>query len=94
MGMPVDSLKRYIARYDNNTYDYGLGIRIDSTKNELADWIKESKKACEKIPGERLHFYIYGDRREQYSSVKKVFDILQEQGENKWSLITLKKSKQ
>ena len=91
--MPVDSLKNYIDRYDNHSYDYGLGIRVDSAKNELADWISESKKNCERLTQTKLRFYIYSDQREEYRSIRRIFDILREQGEHRWSLVTWIKSK-
>jgi len=93
--VPIDSLKLHVNGYDNESYVNAVGIRIDSTNNELADWIKESRKACYDLcAGERLHFYIYADQREEYPQIKRIFDILEQQGEHKWSLITWTKSKQ
>lgn len=94
VGMPLDSLKSYIDEYGTSSRDYGLGIRIDSVKNELGDWILESQKACERITQTKLHFYIYADQREEYRSIGRIFDILREEGEHKWGLVTLGKSKE
>jgi hypothetical protein len=94
VGMPLDSLKIYIDGYGSDSHNYGLGIRIDSARNELGDWIRESEKACERITQTKLHFYIYCDQREEYHSVRRIFDILRQQGEYKWGLVTLTKSKE
>jgi hypothetical protein len=94
IGVPMDSLRSYIANYYNeDSYHRQIGIRMSANDNELANWINESSQAYKTATGSQLHFYIYADQREEYPSIKRIFDILEDQGIYKWSLITWSKSK-
>ncbi|MFB9841428.1 biopolymer transporter ExbD [Mucilaginibacter ginsenosidivorans] len=93
--VPLGTLKQFINEYDSGSFDNKLmGIRFDSPNNELGDWITESNKVSKNTTGDKLHFYLYGDRSEQYSVVRKIFNVLQDRGVNKWSLLTWTKSRQ
>ncbi|MGY0039152.1 hypothetical protein [Pedobacter sp. NJ-S-72] len=64
------------------------GIPTDSTNNQLADWILQSRKAVAELHSEGMRVSIKGDAEEGYPMVKKIVDILQKQKINKFSLIT------
>lgn len=80
------------------------GIPYDSVNNQLFDWVKlarEANKALKdkeltdgKITTEQfakqgdLQIAIKGDGKEEYPTIKRVMDILQDQGKNKFYLIT------
>lgn len=88
-GVPIANLKQYIAMSgDERTKLNQPGIPTDSTNNELHQWILQSRYATKELHGEELRFSIKGDSKEEYPTVKKVIDILQDQNINKFSLIT------
>jgi biopolymer transport protein ExbD len=59
----------------------------------LFNWIHEARVADAALRNKSLRFAIKGDAKQQYPEVKKVIDILQKQGVNKFSLITSLKDK-
>nr|WP_315251900.1 biopolymer transporter ExbD [uncultured Flavobacterium sp.] len=89
-GVPIQSLKQII---DLNGSDRNKavqpGIPKDSLDNQLKDWILYARKATlEDTPDTELQIAIKGDANEEYPTVKKVMDILQDQKINTFSLIT------
>lgn len=80
------------------------GIPYDSTNNQLFDWVKEARNANKALrDGELseqkitledfakkgdLNIAIKGDADEDYPTIKRVMDILQDQGKNKFYLVT------
>jgi biopolymer transport protein ExbD len=64
------------------------GIPKDSLDNQLADWLKIARQANIDINDKELQIAIKGDSKEEYPSIKKVMDILQDQGINSFSLVT------
>lgn len=88
-GIPMANLKQFIAMDGNERQELTQpGIPTDSTNNELHQWILQSRYATKELHGEELRFSIKGDSEEEYPTVKKVIDILQDQNINKFSLIT------
>ncbi|MCX2485130.1 ExbD/TolR family protein [Pedobacter sp. MR2016-24] len=89
-GVPVQSLKQFIMMDGDQRKKSGLeqGIPSDSTNNQLADWILQSRKAVAELHSEGMRVSIKGDAAEEYPVVKKIVDILQKQKINKFSLIT------
>ena len=91
--LKLDSAKR-------NAPDTQPGIPYDSVHNELADWVKEARQANKEWLNERqakqeknvvmkdLDLAIKGDAKENFVTVKKVIDILQDQKKNKFYLVT------
>jgi len=67
---------------DRKMYDQP-GIPVDSTNNELGDWIMQGRISN---PGVRIT--INGDQRAPWSVIKKVMDTLQDKNVNKFNLIT------
>lgn len=89
-GVPVASLKQFIAM--DNAERLKLtqpGIPSDSGENnELKQWILQSRYATKEMHNVDLRFSIKGDSKEEYPTIRKVIDILQDQEINKFSLIT------
>ncbi|AMQ01277.1 Biopolymer transporter ExbD [Pedobacter cryoconitis] len=89
-GVPIQSLKQFVMLDGDKRKKSGLetGIPTDSTNNQLADWILQSRKAVAELHSEGMRVSIKGDAEEGYPMVKKIVDILQKQKINKFSLIT------
>ena len=64
------------------------GIPKDSLDNQLADWLKIARQANIDFNDKELEIAIKGDSKEEYPSIKRVMDILQDQGVNSFSLVT------
>ncbi|WP_442589398.1 ExbD/TolR family protein [Pedobacter sp. AW31-3R] len=89
-GVPVQSLKQFIMMDGDGRKKSGLesGIPADSTNNQLAEWLLQSRKSVAELHGEGMRVSLRGDAKEEYPAIKKVVDILQKQKINKFSLIT------
>ncbi|HWW41448.1 biopolymer transporter ExbD [Pedobacter sp.] len=89
-GVPLQNLKSFVKMDAAQRKSSGLetGIPVDSTNNQLADWILHSRQAVAELHGTAMRVSIKGDAKEGYSSVKKIVDILQKQKINKFSLVT------
>ncbi|MES2575186.1 MAG: biopolymer transporter ExbD [Bacteroidota bacterium] len=88
-GVSIENLKGIIAM---NSSDRGKanqpGIPKDSLDNQLADWVRYSRKANHEVNDKELEIAIKGDAKEEYPSIHKVMDILQDQKINTFSLVT------
>ncbi|MXN92891.1 biopolymer transporter ExbD [Flavobacterium sp. Sd200] len=87
-----------------NTPGVQKGIPYDSINNELAVWIKQAREAHKAIYDAQLQegkitteefgkkadlgIAIKGDAKEDFMTVKRVIDILQEQKKNRFFLVT------
>ena len=94
-GVPIASMKQYLGLSIEDRKKYAQpGIPVDTTNtSELFNWVHESRVAVASLHNKPLRFAIKGDSHQQYPDVKKVIDIFQKQGVNKFSLITTLKSK-
>ncbi|HEX7367098.1 MAG TPA: biopolymer transporter ExbD [Pelobium sp.] len=89
-GVPIANLKQFIA-LDNSERSKLTqpGIPCDSgANNELKQWILQARYATKELHNVDLRFSIKGDSKEEYPTIRKVIDILQDQNINKFSLIT------
>ena len=91
-GVPIQSLKQYIALDTDGRKKSGLdvGIPTDSTNNQLSSWLLNSRKAVAELHSTSMRVSIKGDEGQPYPQFKKVVDILQDQKINKFSLVTSK----
>ena len=64
------------------------GVPKDSLDNQLADWVQNARIANIELNDKELQIAIKGDAKEEYPSIKKVMDILQDQKINSFSLVT------
>lgn len=89
-GVPLANLKQYIAMDGAQRLKLKQpGIPSDSgANNELKQWILQARYATKELHGKDLRFSLKGDSKEEYPTIRKVIDILQEQKINKFSLIT------
>ena len=83
-GMPIGNLKEYInmSPEERKLVDQP-GIPVDSTNNQLKDWIIFSRMAN---PSVRIA--IKGDQASDYTVVEKLMDILIQNNINRFNLIT------
>lgn len=89
-GVDVAQLKALLKmkNADRNVAGLQKGIPHDSLNNQLQDWVKLARTANAELHDKQLNFAIKGDAREEYLDIKKVMDILQDQGVNKFFLVT------
>nr|WP_121270364.1 biopolymer transporter ExbD [Pedobacter schmidteae] len=90
-GVPIQNLKDFIAMDSEKRTAYQKasgGIPADSTNNQLAEWILQSRTSVAELHSTQMRVSIKGDAEEEYPVVKKIVDILQKQKINKFSLIT------
>jgi hypothetical protein len=89
-GVPFASLKGFIAMGGSDRMKPGVqtGIPTDSTDNQLNSWVLNARKATKEINNVDMRVSIKGDAKEEYPVVKKVIDVLQKQGVNKFLLVT------
>ncbi|WP_304198383.1 biopolymer transporter ExbD [Flavobacterium alvei] len=94
IGVPIGNLKQLIGMKTAERSKAGQpGIPKDSLDNQLSDWVKNARIANNEANNangskEELHIAIKGDAKEEYPSIRKVMDILQDQGINSFSLVT------
>jgi len=83
-GMPFKNLKDWINATDPKDRDkLQVGIPTDSTDNQLAWWVRLAR-----ITNLNAEVAIKGDAETNYTVVKKVMDLLQENKVNKFNLVT------
>lgn len=89
-GVPIGNLKQLIVLNGEERNKEGLqpGIPYDSIDNQLREWILAARNATKEINNTELKIAIKGDAKEEYPTVKKVIDILQDQKVNKFFLVT------
>lgn len=88
-GVDIASLKSIIEMKSSERLKANQpGIPKDSLDNQLADWLRIARQANIDINDKELGIAIKGDAKEQYPAIKKVMDILQDQGVNSFSLVT------
>lgn len=89
-GVPVTGLKGVIAKSGEERNKEGVqgGIPYDSLDNQLREWILAARYSAKELHGKELKVAIKGDAKEEYPTIKKVIDILQQQKVNKFFLVT------
>lgn len=89
-GVNISQLKALLAMKNEQRNQAGMqkGIPHDSLDNQLKDWVKLARTANAELHEKQLNFAIKGDAKEEYLNIKKVMDILQDQGVNKFFLVT------
>jgi biopolymer transport protein ExbD len=89
-GVPMNRMQQFLDLDPDQRKAYQQpGIPTDTTaNNELADWIREARKADVSLHNKALRISIKGDSKEEYPTIKKIINILQNQKANKFSLIT------
>ena len=89
IGVPILNLKQLIGMKTAERSKAGQpGVPTDSLDNQLHEWVYNARIANIEINDKELQVAIKGDAKEEYPSIKKVMDILQDQGINSFSLVT------
>ena len=89
IGVPVQNLKQLIAMKTDQRSKAGQpGVPKDSLDNQLAEWVQNARIANIELNDKELQIAIKGDAKEEYPSIRKVMDILQDQKINSFSLVT------
>ncbi len=89
IGVPVANLPEYLAADANKKKEIEkttLGIPLDSSNsdaNQLKDWIINARRA-----NQGAKVVIKADQKAPYASIKKVMKTLQDQGVDRFSLLT------
>lgn len=84
IGVPMQQMKAFLGTNDGNERKaLQTGIPIDSTDNQLANWIVAIRTVNPNVQA-----CIKGDATTGFPIVKKTLDILQERNVNRFSLIT------
>jgi len=83
-GMPIKDIKAFIAASDPKDRDkLQSGIPTDSLDNQFAWWIRNAR-----LTNLKAEVAIKGDAETNYTAVKKIMDLLQENKVNKFNLVT------
>jgi len=83
-GMPINQLDQWIESKDPKiTESLQVGIPMDSVDNQLKTWIYFARSY-----NPEAEVAVKGDGTSDYKTVKKVLDILQDIGVNKFNLTT------
>ncbi len=84
VGVPMQQMKAFLGTNDaNERKALQTGIPIDSTDNQLANWIVAIRTVNPNVQA-----CIKGDATTGFPIVKKTLDILQERNVNRFNLIT------
>jgi biopolymer transport protein ExbD len=84
MGVPILKMKEYLDTNDRKVRAaLETGIPIDSTDNQLADWI-----FCARTVNPTVQANIKGDAKTGFEVVKRVLDIMADKNVFKFNLIT------
>lgn len=82
--LPIEKLKSWIVETDSKVRDaMHTGMPMDSTDNQLLMWIRMARTY-----NPQLDVAIKGDADADYTAVKKVIDVLQDNNVNKFNLTT------
>lgn len=83
-GVPVSQLKSFLAMPSSERDQVQQpGIPIDSTNNELGDWVLQTR-----LTNPKVVIAIKGDNDAEFSTVQRVIDILQDKKVNRFNLVT------
>jgi len=83
-GMPMNDIKKWLNAKDSKIKEkLQTGIPMDSTDNQLGYWIRYARLA-----NPNAEVAIKGDGDAEYTVVKKIMDLLQDNKVNKFNLVT------
>jgi biopolymer transport protein ExbD len=89
IGVPILNLKQLIGMKTAERGKAGQpGVPTDSLDNQLKEWVYNARIANIEVNDKELQVAIKGDAKEEYPSIKRVMDILQDQSINSFSLVT------
>jgi biopolymer transport protein ExbD len=84
IGVPMLKMKEFLSAKDSKQKAvFQTGVPMDSTDNQLANWILYTRQV-----NPAINACIKGDLKTGFPTVEKVLDILQDKNVNKFMLIT------
>jgi biopolymer transport protein ExbD len=90
IGVPLSQLKSYLATYkpESKAYYSQQGISIETSKNELGDWISSAKQAQRAMKNSAIRMALMADSSTNSLLIKRVMDILVERKIHSVNLVT------
>ena len=83
-GMPIKDVQAFIKATDSKVRDkFQTGIPLDSLDNQFAWWIRMAR-----LTNLQAEVAIKADAETNYTDVKKIMDLLQDNKVNKFNLVT------
>ena len=84
-GMPMADMRKWLNATDSKIKEkLQTGVPMDSTDNQLGYWIRYARLA-----NPNAEVAIKGDGDAEYTIVKKIMDLLQDNKVNKFNLVTI-----
>ena len=85
-----EALKKELSKIDSLEFVFTSPsfVPTDSLDNQLKEWVYNARIANIELNDKELQIAIKGDAKEEYPSIRKVMDILQDQKINSFSLVT------
>lgn len=90
-GVDIREMKALLAKPvgDRMKQDLHEGIPYkDSLNNQLSAWVRNARESSWQRKESFLKVAIKGDANEQFGTIKEIMDILQEQRQNRFYLVT------
>jgi biopolymer transport protein ExbD len=86
IGVPFSKLKSYLQLTPDQIKNYKPdGIPVDSTNNEMVEWVRAAATA---FTGKKMNLLVKGDNDAKYPSFKGIIDALKKNEIFKFSMIT------
>ena len=83
-GMPMSEMRKWLTTKDSKVKEkLQTGIPMDSVDNQLGYWVRYAR-----LVNPYAEVAIKGDGDTEYTVVKKIMDLLQENKVNKFNLVT------
>jgi biopolymer transport protein ExbD len=84
IGVPILKMKEFLDSKDNKVRTaLQTGVPIDSTDNQLANWI-----FCTRTVNPNIQAQIKGDAKTSFETVQKILDVMADKNVFKFNLIT------
>jgi biopolymer transport protein ExbD len=89
LGVPAQGITQVVGLTGDELAKMNLpGIPMDSTDNQLGDWIMAARYAYADDDASKLKFAIKGDKTSNIKAVQRVIEVLREKDINSFNLIT------
>jgi biopolymer transport protein ExbD len=89
IGVPIQALPQVVGYKDDQLQHFKFpGIPMDSTNNQLGEWILSARYAYADDDINKLKFAIKGDKLSNIKAVQRVIEILKEKDVYSFNIIT------
>ena len=87
--VPIQNLQQLIGMKTAERSKAGQpGVPTVTLDNQLKEWVYNARIANIELNDKELQIASKGDAKEEYTSIRKVMDILQDQKINSFNLVT------